>query len=382
MNNFEKANLLVVPVQVTEYNGERIKYPNYNPNYKPGDKPYHMAWQVDHEENWVSWEEREDFYPGVENWFALGGLVTRGKYFMDGMEIGYGVIDVDNHGDKEKFDKTVAFLSSIGWDDTLIVQTPTGGRHYYFWCLADYLPNHSNGCEEYAIEFKTKGGWLVPNGKDRIIISDKPIKRLSLTKDSPLAKLVSIKREQKFPQRRPTDPNFDISSVEVPDVSAGDRHNTLLSMAMSLYHKGCPPEKIVEWGEKFYAKNGRRQQPNEIRNAVRDAVKYIDSNPSDLEMLLEEAKKPAPAPEPDIFEGAVELTGWDGVLAKGIFSDKDELKQMMRDELKDIPKEDIPFIKDMLNPNKTRTTWASAPVEKQRQYVSFKDTVKLLLEKP
>lgn len=378
MNNFEKLNLLVVPVQASEYNGERVKYPNYSKIYKPGMEPRRICWQADHSENWVNWEEREAFYPGVENWFALGGLVTRGKYFMDGMEIGYGVIDVDNHGDKEKFDKTVAFLSSIGWDDTLIVQTPSGGRHYYFWCLADYLPNHSNGCEEYAIEFKTRGGWLVPNGKDRIIISDKPVKRLSLTKDSPLAKLVSIKRETKFPQRRPTNPDFDIESVEIPSISAGDRHNTLLSMCMSLYHKGCPPEKIIEWGEKFYEKNGRRQQPNEISNAVRDAIKYIDSNPSDLELLLEEAKKPK---APDPLAGAEELTGWDAVFAKGVFSDKEELKGLIREELKTVPAEDTELVRGLLTPSKMRETWAATPYPKQVQYETFKDTVKMFVEK-
>lgn len=381
MNNFEKLNLLVVPVQASEYKGERVKYPNYSKYYRPGMEPRRICWQADHSENWVSWEEREDFYPGVENWFALGGIITRGKYFKDGIEIGYGVIDVDNHGDKEKFDKTVAFLSSIGWDDTLIVQTPSGGRHYYFWCLADYLPNHSNGCEEYAIEFKTKGGWLVPNGKDRIIISDKPVKRLSLTKDSPLAKLASIKREQKFPQRRPTNPDFDIESVEIPSISAGDRHNTLLSMCMSLYHKGCPPEKIIEWGEKFYEKNGRREQRNEISNAVRDAIKYIDSNPSDLELLLEEAKKPTPVKKQDPLEGAEELTGWDAVLAKSIFSDKTEVKKYISEELKNVSEEDKPFIRDMLTPSKMREAWAKAPYEKQIEYESFKDSVKNLLEK-
>lgn len=378
MNNFEKLNLLVVPVQVSEYNGERVKYPNYSKFYKPGMEPRRICWQADHAENWVSWEERDSFYPGVENWFALGGLVTRGKYFMDGMEIGYGVIDVDNHDDKEKFDKTVAFLSSIGWDDTLIVQTPSGGRHYYFWCLADYLPNHSNGCEEYAIEFKTKGGWLVPNGKDRVIISDKPVKRLSLTKDSPLAKLVSIKRETKFPQRRPTNDDFDIESVEVPDVAPGNRHATFLSTAMSLYHKGCPPEKIIEWGEKFFEKNGRREQRNEISNAVRDAIKYIDSNPSDLELLLEEAKKPK---APDPLAGAEELTGWDAVFAKSVFADREETKKYIKEELKNVPKEDLPFVREMLDPNKIRTAWASAPYETQVKYEMFKDSLKNLLQK-
>lgn len=59
MDYFEKANLLVVPVQVTEYRGEKIKYPNYSPKHRPGDRPFHLGWQGENSKNWVSWEERD-----------------------------------------------------------------------------------------------------------------------------------------------------------------------------------------------------------------------------------------------------------------------------------------------------------------------------------
>ena len=390
MDYFEQANLLVVPVQATEFKGERIKYPNYNPKYRPGMPPIRMAWQSDNAQNWVSWEEREDVYPGVHDWFALGGLVTRGRYFKDGVEIGYGVIDVDNHGDTEKFNKTVAFLSSIGWDDTLIVQTPSGGRHYYFWCLADYMPNHSNGCEEYAIEFKTKGGWLTPNGRDRIIISNKPIKRLSLTKDSPFANLVSIKRKGTYSAKKKTDPNFPIEKEEFPEVGPGERHATLISKACSLYARGCPPDKIEWWGYEFYRRTNRKEQPNEVRNAVQNAMNFIDNGETDSDFDLSnlvteienEPKEPITPAAPNPLEGAEELTGWEGVFAKSVFSDKEEIKGYVREELKNIPEEDKAFARGMLTPAKMRETWANTPYEKQLKYEPFKDTVKMLLEKP
>lgn len=390
MDYFEKANLLVVPVQVPEYRGTKIKYPNYSPNYKPGNKPFPLGWQGENSKNWVSWEEREAFYPGVKDWFALGGLVTRGRYFRDGMEIGYGVIDVDNHGTPEKFQKTVEFLSSIGWDDTLIVQTPSGGRHYYFWCLADYLPNHTNGNENYSIEFKTRGGWLVPNGEDRIVISNRPIKRLSLTKDNPLSQIVSIKKKKAFVAKRPTNPNFPIEDEPFPEVGPGDRHNTLMATACSLYARGCPPEKIQEWGEEFYLRTNRKQQPNEIKNIVRDAIKYIDEDDTEAEQMLVELKREAEEDAQDnnvltfddIFPGAEELTGWEAVKTKAVFSDREETKQYIKDELKNLPPEDLPFVRGMLNPNKIRTTWASTPYEKQLKHESFKDSLKILMEKP
>ena len=390
MDYFEKANLLVVPVQATEYRGERIKYPNYSPNYKPGNKPFPMGWQGENSKNWVNWEEREEFYPGVTDWFALGGLVTRGRYFMDGMEIGYGVIDVDNHGTPEKFQKTVEFLSSIGWDDTLIVQTPSGGRHYYFWCLADYLPNHTNGNDEYSIEFKTKGGWLVPNGRDRIIISNKPIKRLSLTKDNPLTQMVSIKKKKLFSARRPTNPDFPIEEEPFPEVGPGDRHNTLMAKACSLFARGCPPEKIQWWGEEFYRRTNRKQQPNEISNIVRDAVRYVDDEGDVNEQLLVELKQEAEEDAQDtdvltnLLEGAEELTGWEAAFAEGVFEGYEELKQTIKKYLATVPKGDKAIVRPLITTdlNKMARAWSAIPGDKQVEYEWMKDTMKMLAEKP
>lgn len=379
MSYFEQANLLVVPVQVAEYKGERIKYPNYDSNYRPGSQPRRLPWQVENSDKWVSWEEREEVYPGVTDWFALGGLVTRGRYFRDGNEIGYGVIDVDNHGDTERFNKTVAFLSSIGWDDTLIVQTPSGGRHYYFWGLADYLPNHSNGGGEYAIEFKTKGGWLVPNGRDRVIISDKPIKRLSLTKDSPFVGIAAIKRKKDLPPPRPTDPNFDISAVPVPDVAAGDRHRTLIQTMTRLIAKGCPPEKAEAWAKEFYRKTSRKEQPNEIRNAIRDATKYLNEETQENQQLVTQLKQEAENP----LTGATPLTGWEGVWAVAQFSTPEEIYQLVTDTLAALPltDEESTFVAELYTTDlsEMQKAWSRYP-HLQAKFVYLKDTLKLALE--
>ena len=84
----------------------------------------------------------------------------------------------------------------------------------------------------------------------------------------------------------------------------------------------------------------------------------------------------------DIFPGAEELTGWEAVKAKALFSDRDETKQYIKDELKNLPPEDLPFARGMLDPNKIRTTWAQAPQQTQERYEDFKDSLKILMEKP
>lgn len=375
MTEFDKLNLRVVPIQdPVKFN----KLPNYN--------GYPVKWSD--QSTWCDWEEREDIYPGVNDWYVIPP--ARSTFIENGIEVGYWVLDVDNH-EGDRFEEACEFLRSCHLPPSLTIRTPSGGIHRYYKALKDDLPAPLGRNKELnlPIEIKVSTGVVAPNGRDRVIIQDIPVAYFTITEDNPIAKIAKIKQNRTYGAKKETDPNFPIEEEEFPETIAGDRHNTLMATACSLYARGCPPEKIQWWGEEFYRRNNRKQQPNEVANVVRDAMKYVDGADAEAEEEIEELKQEAEEDVQDtsvlsfddIFPGAVELTGWDGVLAKGIFSDKDELKQMMRDELKDIPKEDIPFIRDMLNPNKTRTTWASAPVEKQRQYVSFKDTVKLLLEK-
>lgn len=377
MTEFDKLNLMVVPIQ------DPVKFhklPNYNGVPVKWSDP----------STYCSWEEREDVYPGVQDWYIVPA--ARCKYRSpEGVDVSYYVIDVDNH-EGDKFEEACKFLRSCNLPKSLTVRTPSGGIHKYYKCLSDYIPKAVNGVTingvKLPIEIKSSVGVVAPNGRDRIIIDDSPVAMLMPDSNMLFSQLVHIKDNGPHLPRKETDPDFPIEEEPFPDSIPGDRHNTLMATACSLYARGCPPEKIQWWGEEFYRRTNRKQQPNEISNIVRDAVRYVDDDEAVNEQLLVELKQEAEEEEKkpqtfeDIFPGAEELTGWEAVKAKAIFSDRDETKQYIKDELKNLPPEDLPFARSMLSPNKMRTTWASTPYEKQLKYESFKDSLKILMEKP
>lgn len=374
MTEFDKLNLRVVPIE----NMEKFhKLPNY--------KGYPVKWSDP--ANYCDWEEREDVYPGVKDWYVIPPV--RSTFFENGIEVGYWVMDIDNH-EGDKYEEAIEFLRSCKIPPSLTVRTPSGGLHIYYKALKEDLPAPLGRSKEFdlPIEIKTSVGVVAPNGRDRVVIRDLPVAYFSITEDNPLSKIAKLKQKRVRIAKKETDPNFPIEDEPFPEVGPGDRHNTLMATACSLYARGCPPEKIQKWGEEFYLRTGRKQQPNEISNIVRDAMNYVDEDEAEAEAELEELKqeaemqvqKSAPTFE-DIFPGAEELTGWDAVFAKSVFSDKEETKRYIKEELKNIPPEDLPFVRGMLNPNKMRETWASTPYEKQLKYESFKDSVKSLLQK-
>lgn len=377
MTEFDKLNLMVVPIQ------DPVKFhklPNYN--------GFPVKWSDP--STYCSWEEREDVYPGVQDWYIVPA--ARCKYRSpEGVDVSYYVIDVDNH-EGDKFEEACKFLRSCNLPKSLTVRTPSGGIHKYYKCLSDYIPKAVNGVTingvKLPIEIKSSVGVVAPNGRDRIIIDDSPVAMLMPDSNMLFSQLVHIKDNGPHLPRKETDPDFPIEDEPFPDSIPGDRHNTLMATACSLYARGCPPEKIQWWGEEFYRRTNRKQQPNEISNIVRDAVKYVDDDEAVNEQLLVELKQEAEEDEAkpktfeDIFPGAEELTGWEAVKAKAIFSDRDETKQYIKDELKNLPPEDLPFARGMLNPNKIRTTWAQAPQQTQEKYEDFKDSLKILMEKP
>lgn len=378
MTEFDKLNLMVVPIEDME---KFHKRPNYNGLPVKWSDP----------STYCSWEEREDVYPGVQDWYIVPA--ARCKYRSpEGVDISYYVIDVDNH-EGDKFEEACRFLRSCNLPKSLTVSTPSGGIHKYYKCLSDYIPKAVNGVTingvKLPIEIKSSVGVVAPNGRDRIIIDDSPVAMLMPDSNMLFSQLVHIKDNGPHLPRKETDPDFPIEDEPFPDSIPGDRHNTLMATACSLYARGCPPEKIQWWGEEFYRRTNRKQQPNEISNIVRDAIKYIDEDDAEAEQMLVELKQEAEEDAQDtnvltfedIFPGAEEITGWDAVLAKSVFSDKEETKQYIKEELKNIPPEDLPFARGMLNPNKIRETWASTPYEKQLKYEAFKDSVKSLLQK-
>ena len=379
MTEFDKLNLMVVPIQ------DPVKFhklPNYNGVPVKWSDP----------STYCSWEEREDAYPGVQDWYIVPA--ARCKYRSpEGVDVCYYVIDVDNH-EGDKFEEACKFLRSCNLPKSLTVRTPSGGIHKYYKCLSDYIPKAVNGVTingvKLPIEIKSSVGVVAPNGRDRIIIDDSPVAMLMPDSNMLFSQLVHIKDNGPHLPRKETDPDFPIEDEPFPDSIPGDRHNTLMATACSLYARGCPPEKIQEWGEEFYRRTNRKQQPNEISNIVRDAVRYVDDEEDVNEQLLVELKQEAEEDAQDtnvltfedIFPGAEELTGWEAVKAKAIFSDREETKQYIKEELKNLPPEDLPFARGMLDPNKIRTTWAQAPQQTQEKYEDFKDSLKILMEKP
>ena len=376
MTEFDKLNLRVVPIE----NMEKFhKLPNYQGHPVKWSDPA----------NYCNWEEREDVYPGVKDWYVIPP--ARSTFFENGIEVGYWVMDIDNH-EGDKYDEAIEFLKSCKIPPSLTIRTPSGGLHIYYKALKEDLPAPLGRNKEFdlPIEIKTSVGVVAPNGRDRAIIRDLSVAYFSITEDNPISKIAKLKTKRIHRARKETDPNFPIEDEPFPEVGPGDRHNTLMATACSLYARGCPPEKIQEWGEEFYLRTGRKQQPNEIANIVRDAMNYVDEDEAEAEAelteLVQEAEEDAQDNNvltfEDIFPGAEELTGWEAVKAKALFSDRDETKQYIKDELKNLPPEDLPFARGMLNPNKIRTTWSQAPQQTQEKYEDFKDSLKILMEKP
>ena len=374
MTEFDKLNLRVVPIEDME---KFHKLPNY--------KGCPVKWSDP--ANYCDWEEREDVYPGVKDWYVIPP--ARSTFIENGIEVGYWVMDIDNH-EGDKYAEAIEFLRTCKIPPSLTVRTPSGGLHIYYKALKEDLPAPLGRNKEFdlPIEIKTSVGVVAPNGRDRVVIRDLPVAYFSITEDNPISKIAKLKTKRPRIAKKETDPNFPIEEEPFPEVGPGDRHNTLMATACSLYARGCPPEKIQEWGEEFYLRTGRKQQPNEIANIVRDAMNYIDEDEAEAEVelteLVQEAEEEEKKPQTfeDIFPGAEELTGWEAVKAKAIFSDRDETKQYIKDELKNLPPEDLPFARGMLNPNKIRTTWAQAPQQTQEKYEDFKDSLKILMEKP
>jgi len=368
MSEFDKLNLRVVPIQ------DPVKF-NKLPNYKG----HPISWSDP--KTYCTWEEREDIYPDVNDWYVIPP--ARSTFFENGIEIGYWGLDIDNH-EGDKFEEAIKFLKTCNLPPSLTIRTPSGGLHIYYKALKEELPAQLGRNKEVdlPIEIKVSTGVVAPNGRDRKIIKDLPVAYFTITEDNPISKIAKIKQKRIRLSKKETDPNFPIEDEPFPEVGPGDRHNTLMSTACSLYARGCPPEKIQEWGEEVYYRTGRKQQRNEISNIVRDAMKYVDETEDENEQILEELVQEVEEMSFDkIFSGATELTGWEKIHAEAIFSTREEIKETIRRELPNVPADDLPLIRGLLSKDKMLSTWASLPYEKQAQYFYFKETVKVLLEK-
>lgn len=366
MTEFDKLNLMVVPI------------------FEEGSKIPGVKWTD--RSTWCSWEEKEDVYPNAKAWYVVPSHLA--TYFMNGVEVGYYVIDVDNH-EGDKFKEAVAFLKKCGIPRSLTVRTPSGGLHIYYWAPIDSVPEQviKNNPTGLPIEIKTKTGVVAPNGKDRVVEVDEPVAYLTATGNSLFSQVATVRQTKQLRVRRkPVNPNYILPApLALPE---SQRHDTMIKEAKRLQDDGCPDEKIIEWLKETreLSPGSRRITDREIEDMIDWEGSGVEYNYDDVDKLLEdalkqEAKETVKEEKPDPLEGAEELTGWDAVYAKSIFSDKTEVKKYISEELKNVSEEDKPFIRGMLDPNKTRTTWASAPYETQVKYEMFKETIKNLLQK-
>ena len=315
MDNFAREDFMVVPIQ------DGSKIPNYN--------GHPIKWSD--QKNWVSWQEREDFYPKCSDWYVIPPLYA--KYAKNGSEIGFYVIDVDNH-DGDKFEEAEKEIESWGLPETLVVRTKSGGKHYYFWTFADALPRVRNDRKDggLPIEIKVHTGWVAPNGRDRVIEEDRPVAPLHVIAGTKFGDFASFKKEYKGRrQRKPIDPNFKLP--DIPSYPESMRHDSIIRDVKALQDAGCPPELVEEYIDKVIENSpGSRQiRDREIKDiinwegATERLQTLIERNTEDLKELQNDLEDP--------LEGAVELVGRERIEALAIFATEEEKIELRKEWL-------------------------------------------------
>ena len=317
MDNFAREDFMVVPIQ------DPVKF-NKIPNYDD-----HLI-QWSQQKNWVSWQERNDFYPNCNDWYVIPPNYA--KYSKNGMEVGFFVIDVDNH-EGDKYAEAIRELKSWDLPPTLAVRTASGGLHLYYWTFADALPQVRNDRRDNGlpIEIKVHTGWVAPNGRDRIIIRDLPIAPLHVIAGTKFGDFASYKKKYVGRKiRRPIDPNFELP--EIPSYPESQRHDNILKDIKKLQDNGCPPDLVEEYVTQVVENSpGSRQI---TKREIRDMIDWEGSgenyqvliernNEQDLKELL----------EPDPLEGAVELEGKERIEAQAVFATEEEKIQLRKEWL-------------------------------------------------
>ena len=326
MDNFAREDFMVVPIQdAKKFN----KIPNYDDHL--------IQWSQ--QKNWVSWQEREDFYPNCGDWYVIPPNYA--KYSKDGMEIGFYVIDVDNH-EGDKFKEAIEELRTWNLPKTLTVKTASGGLHLYYWTFADSLPHVRNDRTDNGlpIEIKVHTGWVAPNGRDRKIIVDLPIAPLHVVAGTKFGEFAAFKKQYAGPKiRRPINPDYELP--EIPSYPESQRHDNILKDIKKLQDDGCPPDLVEEYVMKVIDQSpgSRRITEREVRDMINwegsgDSYQILIErrNKADLEELL----------EPDPLEGAEELTGLEMLEAQAVFSTEEEKVELRKKYL------------EVLNDNKPR----------------------------
>lgn len=86
----------------------------------------------------------------------------------------------------------------------------------------------------------------------------------------------------------------------------------------------------------------------------------------------------------EIFPGATELTGWEAVHAKSLFSTREEILQYAREELDKLPEstpeKEMSLVADLYSArtlDEMKNVWVAAPLELQVKYRLLKDSLKM-----
>ena len=319
MDNFAKEDFMVVPIQDTA--NEWGKIPNYG--------GHGIKWSE--QKNWVSWQEREDFYPNCDNWYVIPPLYA--KYRKGCMEVGFYVIDVDNH-DGDRFKEAIEELKTWNLPETLTVRTKSGGLHIYYWTFADALPRVRNDRRDHGlpIEIKVHTGWVAPNGRDRTIIRDLPIAPLHVVAGTKFGDFASYKKEYTGRKvRKPIDPNFKLP--DIPSYPESMRHDSIIRDVKALQDAGCPPELVEEYIDKVIENSpGSRQiRDREIKDiinwegATERLQVLVDRNEEDLKELQADLEDP--------LKDAIELEGRERIEALAVFATEEEKIELRKEWL-------------------------------------------------
>lgn len=315
MDNFAREDFMVVPIQ------DGSKIPNYN--------NHPIKWSD--QRNWVSWQEREDFYPNCTDWYVIPPLYA--KYRKGCMEVGFYVLDIDNH-DGDRYKEAIAELRTWNLPPTLTVRTKSGGLHLYYWTFADALPRVRNDRRDHGlpIEIKVHTGWVAPNGRNRTIIRDLPIAPLHVVAGTKFGDFASFKKEYTGRKiRKPIDPDFKLP--EIPSYPESMRHDSIIRDVKALQDAGCPPELVEEYIDKVIENSpGSRQiRDREIKDiinwegATERLQVLVDRNTEDLKELQADLEGP--------LAGAVELTGREAIEARAVFATEEEKIELRKEWL-------------------------------------------------
>lgn len=360
MTEFDRLDLYVTPA---------------HPKQK---RPFYNGRGLDWEDRscWCSWQEREEVYPGTTDWYVIPSHLA--TYQENGVDIGYWIIDVDNH-DGDNFKAAIEFLRSCTLPPTLTVRTPSGGLHIYYKAIKEDVPKQvqKGNALNLPIEIKTKTGVIAPNGRDRLIIKDLPVQFYTIMEGSPLTQLARLKPKTPLVvHRRPIDPNYQLPEPMV--LPESKRHDTMTRLARTFQDGGCAPDRVEGW-----LKQTRDISPGSRRitdKEIKDIVEWQGSGRvvNDMEELLAE-----PAPAPDPLADATLLTGWEGVWAVAQFSTPEEIYKLVNDTLSSLTltPEEEDFVSELYTTDlkEMQAAWLRYP-HLQAKFVYLKDTLKLALE--